>query len=151
MEMTVARGTAIGSIGRNTDLHIYKTSAKIFMSGVELVGIGSVGGEASRLILHDASCIIQMKGETCSAIAALDGKTDISVHSASVRVASSGKEALAIGGYTGDTAFEQDTADTHITMESPLVLSDYLKREQLSVKGGLFVMTHNGEEIFNLN
>ena len=147
MELTFARGTAIGSVGRSSYIDMYKTSTKIFMSGVELVGIGTVGGEKSRLSVREASCIINMKGESCSAVAALDGKTDISVEMASVRISSVGDRALGFGGYTGDTHLSQNSADTHIAVKSPVPLSDYLSREKLEIVGGTFSLTYNGEEM----
>ena len=72
MEMTAARGTAIGSIGRNNDITIFKTSAKIFMSGIELVGIGTLDGEKTSINVREASCFVNIKGERCAAFAALD-------------------------------------------------------------------------------
>ena len=149
MELTLARGAAIGSIGRSSNLDIYKTSAKLFMSGVELVGIGSVGGESSTLSIREASCIINMKGECCSAIAALDGKSEISVETASIRISSCGDQALGIGGFTGDTLLSQNTADPHIAIDSPITLSNYFHPENLVIDSGKFVLSHNGKEIIH--
>ena len=146
MELTFARGAAIGSIGGISKLNIYKTSTKIFMSGVELVGLGSVGGESTTLSIREASCIINMKGECCSAIAALDGKTDASIEMASIRVSSKGKTALGIGGFTGDTYLNQNTADTHVTIESPINLSDFLNTNNFNIGSGKFVLSQNGKE-----
>jgi hypothetical protein len=147
MEMTLARGTAIGSVGRSSDVEIYKTSVKVFMSGVELVGIGTVGGESSRLDIHDSSCIVNIKGECCSAVAALDGSTDADIARASIRLSTSGKKALGVGGFTGDTRLHQETADTHITLDTPIDVREYIKPGSMEVIEGQFLLTRNGDDI----
>ena len=148
MEMTSARGTAIGSIGRSSDISIQKTSIKLFMSGIDLAGIGSLGGERTKLLLQEASCIITLKGEHCSALAALEGHSDILIRQASVRLTSTGRQALGIGGFTGDTVLRQETADTHITLDTPLNIQEYVEQVQPSFYQGQFILTHNGEDIF---
>ncbi len=148
MELSLARGAAVGSIGRNSSLEIYKTSAKLFLSGIELVGIGSLGGETCRLNFHDSSCILNMKGERCACFAALEGKTDVQIMRASVRLNAGGKEALGIGGFTGDTDLHQDTADVHINLDTPLPVREYVSRERFCVKDSAFSFTHNGADVF---
>ena len=150
MEMTAARGTAIGSIGKNDDVTIYKTSAKLFMTGIELAGIGTLDGEKTSFSIYEASCFINIKGERCSAVAALEGKTEIFFRQAAVNLTVSGKQALGVGGFTGDTFIDHNSADLHITVDSPIEQTDYLKRENLTAEGGKVVVTYNGEEIIDL-
>ncbi|MBQ1518593.1 MAG: EAL domain-containing protein [Ruminococcus sp.] len=151
IEATLARGAAIGSIGGTSDIDIYKTSAKIFLTGLELVGIGAVGGESSRLCLHDASTIININGERCSAIAALEGSTEFDIERAALRVDSSGVQALGIGGFTGDIRISQSTADTHIRVETPMDMSKYLKTDETPEISGRFLFTVNGEDIYSIH
>lgn len=150
MEMTAARGTAIGSIGKSDDVTIYKTSAKLFMTGIELAGIGTLDGEKTSFSIYEASCFINIKGERCSAVAALEGKTEIFFRQAAVNLTVSGKQALGVGGFTGDTFIDHNSADLHITVDSPIEQTDYLKRENLTAEGGKVVVTYNGEEIIDL-
>jgi len=150
MEMTAARGTAIGSIGKSNYITIYKTSAKMFMSGIELVGIGTLDGEKAKLSICEASCFVNIKGERCSAAAALEGKSEIHFRQAAVSLTVSGKQALGIGGFTGDTSLRQNTVDTNITVESELSPSEHLELESLVVESGKFVLSHNGSEIINI-
>lgn len=147
MEMTSARGAAIGSIGRSSKIRLYKTSVKIFMSGIELVGIGTLGGESTQFSIQEASCIVTMKGERCSAVAALEGSTDVLIERASVRLSASGKQALGAGGFTGDTTIRQDTADTHIKLDTPIDIAEYVKPERVIFHEGQFVITINGEDV----
>lgn len=146
MDLTLARGAAIGSIGGNSDITFYKSSMKYFLSGLELVGIGTVGGERAVAFIHDASTIINIHGERCSAIAALEGSSEFRIERAALRIASGGEQALGIGGFTGRTHISQVTADSHINLNSPITISDYLKREQIDPLSGRFVFNINGEE-----
>ncbi len=146
MEMTSARGTAIGNIGRSNDISLYKTSAKIFMSGIELVGIGTLDGETSKLSLKEASCFVNIKGERCSAVAALEGKSDIVVEQAAVRLTVEGKQSLGIGGFTGATSITQTDANTHIILNSAANAEKFLKRENIDSSHGKFIFTLNGTD-----
>lgn len=147
MEMTAARGTAIGSIGRNNDITIFKTSAKIFMSGIELVGIGTLDGEKTSINVREASCFVNIKGERCAAFAALEGKSNISVTQAGVSLTVSGKQALGAGGFTGDTSMRQETAEIHITLNTPIDVMEYIDRSRAEFISGQIILTHNGVDI----
>ena len=146
MEMTSARGTAIGTIGRSVDIRIYKTSAKIFMSGIELVGIGTLDGETVKLTVNEASCFVNIKGERCSAVAALEGKSDINFEQAAVRLTVEGSQSLGIGGFTGDTRIMQTDANTHVILNSAANVGNYFKRENIDSAHGKFVFTLNGAD-----
>ena len=147
MEMTSARGTAVGSVGRRSSIKIFKTSMKIFMSGIELVGIGTLNGEYAEVDIQEASCIISIKGERCSAVAALEGHTDLSVARASIRITSSGNQALGAGGFSGTSSIRQDTADTHIILYTPMNVDDHIDRDKVISTNGQFILTLNGEDI----
>ena len=148
MDLTLARGASIGSIGGNADITCYKTSIKNFLSGLELVGIGTVGGEKSSTNIHDASVIINIRGERCSAIAALEGSTEFHLERAALRIMAGGKQALGIGGFTGDTSISQVTGDTHIKLDTPVNVRDYIDCERVKPIIGRFVFTVNGEDLF---
>jgi EAL domain-containing protein (putative c-di-GMP-specific phosphodiesterase class I) len=147
MEITSARGVAIGSIGKSDDITIFKASVKLFMSGVELVGIGTLDGEKLKFEIYEASCFVTIKGDRCSAVAALEGSTDVFVHQAAVKVSVAGNQALGAGGFSGDTIIRHDAGDTHITIDTPINISDYVKRENLTSANGKFILTLNGNDI----
>ena len=151
IQMTSARGTAIGSVGRNSDIRIYKTSTKIFMSGIDLVGIGTLSGESAKIDIREASAIITVNGEFCSGIAALEGSTDVTVKMASIRLKAAGKQAIGTGGFTGNTDIRQETSDTHVTIDTTVNLDDYVDRGRVSNSNGQFILTLNGEDIIVSN
>ena len=148
MELTLARGAGIGSIGGNADITCYKTSVKNFLTGLELVGIGTVGGEKCSMFIHDASVIINIRGERCSAIAALEGSTNFRLERAALRIMAGGEQSLGIGGFTGDTSIAQETGDTHIKLDTPVNVRDFLDCKRVTPIIGRFVFTMNGEDVF---
>lgn len=150
MEMTAARGTAIGSIGKNDDITIYKTSLKIFMTGIELIGIGTLDGKKSSLLICEASCFINITGEHCSAIAALEGESSITAKQAYMCLTVKGNQAFGIGGFAGKISLDQINADTNITVDSLITPADYLKCSDINTEGGKFILVYNGEDIMNL-
>jgi EAL domain-containing protein (putative c-di-GMP-specific phosphodiesterase class I) len=147
MQITSARGAAIGSIGKSDDITIFKASVKLFMSGVELVGIGTLDGEKLKFELYEASCFITIKGDRCSAVASLEGTTDVYFHQAAVKVSVTGNQALGAGGFSGDTTIRQDAGDTHIIIETPTNIDGCINRNRLTSANGKFVITLNGAAI----
>jgi len=148
MEINAARGTAVGSVGKENDITIYKASVKVFMSGIELVGVGTLDGSTAKLDIHEASCFVNIKGERCSAFAALEGKSDIHIKQAAVNLAVNGIQALGIGGFTADTSISQENAETRIAIDTEVkVAEEYIPRVDLSASGGEFVLTLNGKDV----
>ena len=147
MEMNSARGTAIGSIGKNDDITIYKTSVKIFMSGVELVGIGTLDGEKTSFSIREASCFVNVKGECCSAVAALEGETEAAIQQAAVNLTVSGKRALGIGGFTKNTTIRHNEAEVHIKVDTPINMLDYMDRDRMMIDKTMFDIMQNGKKM----
>lgn len=146
MEMNSARGTAIGSIGKSDFITIFKTSLKIFMTGIELVGIGTLDGEKTEFAIREASCFITIKGKRCSAIAALEGITDTSIDRAAFGLTVSGKQALGIGGFTRNTTIHHNSAEVHIKVDTPIDINDYIDRQRISIDKTSFDIMYNGKE-----
>ena len=151
MELTQARGCGIGSIGKNRDITIYKASVKIFVSGIELVGIGTLDGEKLKFNIYEASCFITVNGENCSSIAALEGSTDISVKFAAVRAAVDGKQSLGIGGFTDETHVDCSNCDLNMTVNSSIDVSRFTKPENFNVECAKVTLVCNSEEVFVVN
>lgn len=146
MEMNSARGTAIGSIGKSDFITIFKTSLKIFMTGIELVGIGTLDGEKTEFAIREASCFITIKRERCSAIAALEGITDTSIDRAAFGLTVSGKQALGIGGFTRNTTIHHNSAEVHIKVDTLIDINDYIDRQRISIDKTSFDIMYNGKE-----
>ncbi len=150
MEITAARGAAIGSIGKNEEIVLHHISAKLFMTGTELVGIGTLDGGLTKFSIYEASCLIHVKGERCSTIAALEGRSEISVRQAALHLTASGQQALGIGGFSEETYLCQSCGETIISVDSSVIQSDYLKTEHLTIEGDKFSLTMNSEQVIEM-
>ena len=151
MELTQARGCGIGSIGKNRDITIYKASVKIFVSGIELVGIGTLDGEKLKFNIYEASCFITVNGENCSSIAALEGSTDIRVDKAAVRITVDGKQSVGIGGFSDETHVDCSNCDLHMTVNSSIDVGRFTKPENFNVECAKVTLVCNSEEVFMVN
>ncbi|SFW50076.1 EAL domain-containing protein [Ruminococcus flavefaciens] len=147
MEMNSARGTAIGSIGKSDFITIFKTSIKVFMTGTELVGIGTLDGEKTEFAIREASCFITINGERCSALAALEGCTNTSLDRVAVGITVSGRQALGIGGFTKDTTIHHNEAEVHIKVDTDINILDYMDRDRMMIDKTLFDIVYNGEKL----
>ncbi len=146
-DMTLSKGVAIGSIVNSCKVVISMTSLKAFMSGNELVGIGTIAGTNADVDLHDASTVFNIRGVRTSAIAAIDGDTKLTVARAGLRMRVGSDQSLAFGGLSGGIDVFLNNADTDIKLESSLDVSDYMSADKLNVYTGRYSFVLNGELI----
>ncbi|MBR1824842.1 MAG: EAL domain-containing protein [Ruminococcus sp.] len=149
MNMSLGKGVGIGSLGSDCDLSLRKSSVKLHLSGLQIVGLGSIHGETAKVSVQDASVIMNLRAERCSAIAALDGATVYRSERASLRVTSGGEQVLPIGGFTGDTELSLITADTNIKLETNIELDKYLSAVKIDLVSGWYRLCVNGVDIYN--
>lgn len=150
MELTQARGCGIGSIGKDRDITIYKASVKVFVSGIELVGIGTLDGEVLKFTVYEASCFVTVNGETCSGIAALEGKSEIDVSKAAVRLTINGKQARGIGGFTDETYLKNSFGDVNVTVTSSINLTKFTRFEKYDISNASVNVVYNGKEVYSV-
>lgn len=148
-DLSLAKGVAIGSVSCRANVEFCYASAKIYMGGSELVGMGTIAGPETDINIHDASTIFNVGGIRSSSIAALDGRTNILVNSAGLRINSNGEKALALGGLTGDTRAVLKNADTDIRLTSPIAGDRYLSADKLEITSGRCRIEVNGEVKFS--
>ena len=84
-------------------------------------------------------------------MAALEGRTDVTVKMASLRITAAGRQAIGTGGFSGNTDIRQDTSDTHVTIDTQINVSDFVDRDRVSNSNGQFILTLNGEDVIVSN
>lgn len=146
-DITMSRMVAIGSIEGNSSVHLYSASTKIKMAGNDVVGIGTLDGERSDIHINDASLIFKIMGDTCSAIAALNGITRFKLSRASLNIAIEGSKVLGLGGFSGNTKFNLTNSSSVIHMLTPIDYKDYIKEEDIEISGGRVELFVNRQEI----
>ena len=146
IELNTIKGTAIGCDSANSKVTLSNSSVKIFMSGNEAVGIGSITGEKTEVYVHDASLVLKTHDDRCSGVAALDGTTLFKLERASLRVYAKGDRVLPFGGFTGDTDLTLINSDTTVKINTAIKLREYLPPERIEIQYGRARVVLNGFE-----
>ena len=146
IELNTLKGTAIGSDSANDNITISNSSVKLYLSGKEAVGIGTITGETSDVYIHDASAVVNVHNDRCSATAALDGTTGFKLERASLRIYAKGESVLPFGGFTGDTDVTLVDSDTTVKINTDLDLKDYISPERVNIEHGRARIVLNGYE-----
>ncbi|MCH5194896.1 MAG: EAL domain-containing protein [Oscillospiraceae bacterium] len=146
-DITLAKGAAIGCINSNADIHISKSSARIYMSGAELTAIGSFSGANTKVLIDNAIVTLDIRAPRCTCAGALDGSSEIRIEGASFRASVGGWESLPFGGYSGDTKVSFVNADTTIKMETDVDTNKYISSDKIEIINGRTIITNHGNEI----
>jgi len=147
MDNNVEIGAAIGSLTGRCNTDITHTAVKIFLSGSNVVGIGTIDGNENNTSVCEASVIFDIVADHCSAVGALSGKTILDVSKAHMHITSQGDYALAVGGYTSDTELKLSNSDSSINLSTKADYKNYVTRDHLDISGGRTRISVNQEEI----
>lgn len=146
MELNTIKGVAIGSNSANDKIDISNTSIKLYMSGKEAVGLGTVTGARSDVYIHDASVIMNTHNDRCSGCGAMDGSTLLKIERASLRVYAKGENVLPFGGFTGETDLAFLDSDTTVKIMTDVKLREYLDPDRIDIIHGRARVVLNGFE-----
>lgn len=149
MELYLAKGSGIGSLSANSDISISSSSAKLYVSGFELIGIGTINGDYTKVFFSDANILINLRGQRCSAIAALDGSTDFHTERVGLRVIAGGDKVLWFGGFIKESNIDLYDTDTNVRLETSVEETARTTIEYSKITSGRFKLVINGEEIVN--
>ena len=150
MEFSLAKGSGLGSLSSNSDISISRSSVKLYVSGFEFVGIGTVNGDYAKVIFSDSNILINMRGQRCSAIAALDGSTYIHTERVGQRVIAGGDKVLWFGGFIKESDIDLYDTDTNIRLETSVSELASAAVKNTKHTSGRFRLSINGEEVENI-
>ncbi len=149
LDLNPERCVAIGSLESDSKISVMHSSVHLWLSGSEVVGIGTLTGRKSSVTVCEASVMVNITADRCSAIAALEGDTDFSLSKAGFHITAKGNNALAVGGYGSFTGIKLINADTSINL---LTQADYLNvvmKENILIDGGRTIINVNETELIN--
>ena len=146
IELNTIKGVAIGSNSANDKIDISNTSVKLYMSGKEAVGIGTVTGARSDVYVHDASVIMNTHNDRCSGCGAMEGSSILKIERASLRVYAKGESVLPFGGFTGETDLAFVDSDTTVKIMTDVKLREYLDPDRIDIIHGRARIVLNGFE-----
>ena len=145
MDISSQFGVAIGSMEGNCDLSVQHSAIKAFMSGSDVVGIGTLSGSSCDVSVCESSVIFDISADNSSAVAALRGDTNFEVIRASMHITSKGDNALGVGGTVGKTKLQMINSDSSVNLVTRLNYIDYINKEDVKIEGGRARFNVNGE------
>ena len=146
-DISLAQGVAIGSLSGNCHAYVHSASTKLYLTGNDIVGIGTLSGRKSEVAISEATAIFNIHADHCSAVAALEGDTSFKLSRAGMHVAAEGARALAFGGFDGNTELELINSNTSIRLDTYADYKDYISRDNVEISGGRTRVVINGTEI----
>ena len=147
IDMSMARGVAIGSLTHNADVSLYKSFTRIHMGGSEMSSIGTVDGDSGKVYINDANVVVNLTAERCTCAGALDGFTDFKVDKAGFKATANGRRVLPFGGFTGDTKASLIDANTAVKIKTETDFRDYLQEENFVISDGTATFELNNYEV----
>ena len=149
MDLGPEHCVAIGSLESDCRITLMHSAINCFLSGSEIVGMGTLSGKKASVTVSEASVMINIAADRCSSIAALDGNTEFVLSKAGFHITVKGDNALAIGGYgeyTGVSVFNSDFSVTLVTH------ADYMRNistDGVKIEGGRTRISVNDEIVVN--
>ena len=148
IDASMPRAVGIGSVDGNCSVYIHNALVTLHISGVQTIGIGTLHGKNSTIEICEASAIVNVIGDNCSAISALKGETNFKLVRASIHITSEGEKALAIGGFSGNTKILLENSDSYIRINSENInYNEYIKKDNIEKIGGRIKFIFNDNEI----
>ncbi|MBR4096519.1 MAG: EAL domain-containing protein [Oscillospiraceae bacterium] len=147
VNMSTENSVAIGSFEKSCYVNVIHSAVKVYASGTENVGIGTLRGESCKVSISEASATFNMSSDNCSAIAALNGKTQIEVIRAGMHIVAKGDYALALGGYSGALKSVHTNSDTSIEIITKSENVNCIDTDKIEISGGRAIFTVNGKEV----
>lgn len=147
VDSSFQRGVAIGSLEGRCRAYIHNSSVKLYLSGVDIVGVGTLTGSDADVTISDANAVFNVVAANCSAAAAMTGSTDFKLARAGMHITAEGENALAIGGLNDNTKIQLVNSDTSVRLTTSLEYTNYIKTENVEVSGGRTRFIINDDEI----
>lgn len=149
MDLSIQLGSAIGSFEGNTSMSVLHSSVKCYLSGKDVVGIGTINGKECRTSVNEAAVVFDIAADNCSAVGALNGSTFFNLSQASMHITAKGVNALAIGGCPDSGKINLYNSDSYINLESTSDYMNCFKKEQVVISGGRSRFTVNNTSVMN--
>ena len=146
-DISFAKGVAIGSATKSTDIHICRSSAKLYMGGAELSALGTVSGADANILINDAIIMFDINAPRCTCAGSLDGNSSIRIERAGFRASASGEKSLPFGGLSGNTKVSLLGADTTVKMETNAEIEKLLTPKNIEIISGRTIFANHGNEI----
>lgn len=147
VDFSMTNGAAIGSLNGNCHAYIHSAAVKLYISGKNIVGIGTVSGEKCDVEISEANAIFDILAENCAAVAAIKGDTTFKLSRAGLHTTAEGTNALAFGGFNGNTSVKLVDSDSAVRLVNSEGHIDFISKQSVEVSGGRARFVVNDEEV----
>ena len=145
-DLSLFSGTGIGSINGSTEISISHSSIKLFMGGIDLVGLGTMNGEYAKIQIDNGMNNLDLRGEHLSAMGSLKGQSEVTIRQAALRLLGEGKNTLSFGGSSTDCSVLLDDADCNINLKTGFEKDSNAPDDRYRIIGGRCNITINGQK-----
>ena len=143
-DLSLFSGTGIGSINGSTEVSVTHCTVKVFMGGIDLVGIGTMNGAYAKMHLDNGVVNLDLRGEHLVGIGSVKGETEVYIHQAALRLTGEGKNSLSFGGDNENCKVMLDDADSLINLKSGRPTDSNCPDENYKILGGRCKIMING-------
>ena len=128
-------------------MYIHSASVKLYLSGKNVVGIGTVSGARCDVEISEANAVINVLADNCSGIASMAGDTGFKLSRAGMHITAEGANALAIGGFNGETRVVLVDSDSAIRLVTAKDNMSFIRSRKFEASGGRTRFIANDEEL----
>lgn len=148
VDISMIYGIAVGSINGNCISYIHGAAANFYLSGENIIGIGTFSGKRCNAEISDANVVFNILSDKGSAVAAMEGNTSFKLCRAGMRITEEGDNSIPFGSYiTTNAKIELINSDSSVKLVTKEEHLDYIRRTNVKISGGRARFIVNGEEI----
>ena len=149
IDFNLQNGVGIGSIAGSVNLDITHSSVRMRLSGSNIIGIGNFEGNICKTDICEASVIVNIMADDCSAIASKTGSTVLNVQRASLGLLLKGRKSFAVGYPKNAPVISLVDSDFNITLITDQRYVRFLKSAQFSMLHGRISVVVNDTDFYH--
>ena len=144
-DVSVTHGVVIGSMDNDAEISVRSSAINCRASARYLAGMGTLHGSRAVIDLAEAGLDFHFNADHVTCLGSLYGASDIRSEYLTLKLSSSGQEAVAFGGYNEDTSVCIANCDTQVVVSSKLGKDTFAPANRFRVINGVPSFLVNGE------
>lgn len=146
-DFSASFGVLIGSFDGRADIFLRRSSFNLYAHAKCIAGVGTLNGKGFSLGTDQISLTFNIMAERSTCFGALNGRSDINIRDAHLRLSLIGQEAIAFGGYNTDSCIDFSDSDTLVDLSSADGKPTYAAENNISFTNSRFRLISNGSEV----
>ncbi|SHM79139.1 EAL domain-containing protein [Ruminococcus flavefaciens] len=146
-EFTGETGLLIGSLENNAFVSISKVTIHHYGKSTYMCIIGSINGNKAAVTAGSFGSMINIMSDNSTIFGALNGISEIDLSDSSLKLESTGKNALIFGGFNDNTSIKLFNSDINAVVRSAEEKDTYADDENIHIVNGRLKILVNDKEI----